>query len=325
MTLHFQDEVERQPASPSTRPIPSPAPRSSRRAPCGSNRCGPPTPRRRRPTQPRGQERNWTFTCWTPPPRPRSARRSTRSSALRRPGWDGGVRDETRDAIHACRWPRRAGPPAPAAAGAPGRRSRASAGSARARSITSASGSRSLRPTPTASRRSTPCCRPCPAPEARAPRLRRHRLPVQGRRRVVRRSSSAPSARPITMARTATTSRLTEDDAAWLRSPCLGLCDQAPAALLTVAGKQPVERLFGNVDVAKAKRVLRRRSDPDSAAAPRRYRRPVIRRCGCSDEWTWSIPPASTPTGRHGGYEALRDGARAWGPKASSARSPTPS
>ncbi|HTM50693.1 MAG TPA: NAD(P)H-dependent oxidoreductase subunit E [Bryobacteraceae bacterium] len=33
-------------------------------------------------------------------------------------------------------------------------------------------------------------------------------------------------------------------DAAWLRSPCLGLCERAPAALVTAAGKTPRERVI---------------------------------------------------------------------------------
>ncbi len=34
-------------------------------------------------------------------------------------------------------------------------------------------------------------------------------------------------------------------ESAWLSSPCLGLCDQAPAVLATVAGEHPVELLVG--------------------------------------------------------------------------------
>ncbi len=49
----------------------------------------------------------------------------------------------------------------------------------------------------------------------------------------------------------------TPGDTLVLRSPCLGLCDQAPAALLTVAGAQPVERLFGDVTAARARKVLK--------------------------------------------------------------------
>ena len=43
----------------------------------------------------------------------------------------------------------------------------------------------------------------------------------------------------------------------WLRSPCLGLCDQAPAALLTVADEKPIERLLGNVTPTAAVAALR--------------------------------------------------------------------
>ena len=41
---------------------------------------------------------------------------------------------------------------------------------------------------------------------------------------------------------------------AWMHSPCLGLCDQAPAVLVTDAGDPAVERLIGRVtaDVARA-------------------------------------------------------------------------
>ncbi len=36
-------------------------------------------------------------------------------------------------------------------------------------------------------------------------------------------------------------------EGAWMHSPCLGLCDQAPAALLTVAGERAEERLLGHL------------------------------------------------------------------------------
>ena len=49
-------------------------------------------------------------------------------------------------------------------------------------------------------------------------------------------SSSGAARRPRAEARGATASAI------WLRSPCLGLCEQAPAALVTVAGEQPRER-----------------------------------------------------------------------------------
>jgi NADH-quinone oxidoreductase subunit F len=38
----------------------------------------------------------------------------------------------------------------------------------------------------------------------------------------------------------------------WLRSPCLGQCDHAPAALLTVAGEQPEEHVLAPVEAGEA-------------------------------------------------------------------------
>ncbi|MDB4914320.1 MAG: dehydrogenase subunit [Gemmatimonadetes bacterium] len=52
---------------------------------------------------------------------------------------------------------------------------------------------------------------------------------------------------------------LGDDEAAWMHSPCLGMCDMAPAALLTVAGETPVERLCGNITPDRASGLLARR------------------------------------------------------------------
>ena len=41
--------------------------------------------------------------------------------------------------------------------------------------------------------------------------------------------------------------------ATWLRSPCLGQCDRAPAALLTEAGETPVERELTGIDATDPK------------------------------------------------------------------------
>jgi len=46
--------------------------------------------------------------------------------------------------------------------------------------------------------------------------------------------------------------------AAWLPSPCLGLCEQAPAVLLTVAGVTPTEQSAGGVTPADAVTALNR-------------------------------------------------------------------
>jgi NADH-quinone oxidoreductase subunit F len=98
---------------------------------------------------------------------------------------------------------------------------------------------------------------------------------------------------------------LGDDDSAWLRSPCLGLCDQAPAALLTVAGPEPVERLFGNVDAAEASRILA--GDLSPSLEPRGH----LPQAGDSSlrllRRVDRIDPTSLDEYRaHGGYEALR-------------------
>jgi NADH-quinone oxidoreductase subunit F len=42
----------------------------------------------------------------------------------------------------------------------------------------------------------------------------------------------------------------------WLRSPCLGLCDQAPAALITAAGEAPTRRAIGRANAATVTAAL---------------------------------------------------------------------
>jgi NADH-quinone oxidoreductase subunit F len=103
-------------------------------------------------------------------------------------------------------------------------------------------------------------------------------------------------------------------DTIWLRSPCLGLCDQAPAAFLQVAGVEPRSYLFGNVSVADAEAVMR----GDEAATQRPHPRipqagdPALRllaRVGVVDPTSLDAYRAS------GGFEALRR-AREMGPDA---------
>ncbi|HEY1305226.1 MAG TPA: NAD(P)H-dependent oxidoreductase subunit E [Vicinamibacterales bacterium] len=57
------------------------------------------------------------------------------------------------------------------------------------------------------------------------------------------------------------------DGAVWMRSPCLGMCDQSPAALVTDAGVHPRERLLGHVTANSLADVL---SGGDPAPAPAR-------------------------------------------------------
>ncbi|MGH7586601.1 MAG: NAD(P)H-dependent oxidoreductase subunit E, partial [Gemmatimonadales bacterium] len=93
-------------------------------------------------------------------------------------------------------------------------------------------------------------------------------------------------------------------DAAWLPSPCLGLCDQAPAALLTVAGAEPAAVLAGAVSPEEAVTAVR-----SGALSPRpRPRLPqeghpslrLLRRVGTVD------PTDLAAYERTGGFRALR-------------------
>ena len=58
----------------------------------------------------------------------------------------------------------------------------------------------------------------------------------------------------------------TAGSSGWARSPCLGLCDQAPAAMVSVAGKRCVEQAFGAADIARVEAAL-----GGARVAPARY------------------------------------------------------
>ena len=55
---------------------------------------------------------------------------------------------------------------------------------------------------------------------------------------------------------------------AWLRSPCLGLCERAPAAMFTIAGEQPVRETASPVDAAVVVGRLERAAARGSALPP---------------------------------------------------------
>ncbi|HVD93612.1 MAG TPA: NAD(P)H-dependent oxidoreductase subunit E [Vicinamibacterales bacterium] len=55
-----------------------------------------------------------------------------------------------------------------------------------------------------------------------------------------------------------------DTDVAWMRSPCLGMCDRAPAALVTIAGVHPHEQLLGDVTADIVQQILNGGS-PDAA------------------------------------------------------------
>jgi NADH-quinone oxidoreductase subunit F len=98
---------------------------------------------------------------------------------------------------------------------------------------------------------------------------------------------------------------LSEDGSAtWYRSPCLGQCDRAPAAMLTVAGEEPQERVAAPASAAAVLGLL-----AGAAAGPEPATKlpqagegglRLLRRVGVVD-------PASLDDYRaHGGYAALR-------------------
>ncbi len=60
---------------------------------------------------------------------------------------------------------------------------------------------------------------------------------------------------------------LSDEASAWMHSPCLGLCEMAPAAFLTTAGSAPLERQVGNVTSAIARSMLDGESPERDAAA----------------------------------------------------------
>ena len=98
-------------------------------------------------------------------------------------------------------------------------------------------------------------------------------------------------------------------DAAWKRSPCLGKCDQSPAAFVTDAGAESRELLLGHVTVAVVQELLSGAAAPEGAAAV--VRQPVddlrlLRRVGRVDPTSLDAYRAS------GGFAAL-DKARAIG------------
>ena len=96
-----------------------------------------------------------------------------------------------------------------------------------------------------------------------------------------------------------------EHAAIWMRSPCLGLCEMAPAALLTDAGPAPVERQVGHVTTDIARALLDGGdAGPDSAADPLVPQRGdpalrLLRRVGTTDPTRLSEYRASS------GYSAL--------------------
>jgi NADH-quinone oxidoreductase subunit F len=98
---------------------------------------------------------------------------------------------------------------------------------------------------------------------------------------------------------------LSEDGSAtWYRSPCLGQCDRAPAALVAIAGDEPLDRAQAPTTAAAVLELL---AGGDPGPAPQKQLPQagdaslrLLRRVGVAD-------PASLDEYRaHGGYAALR-------------------
>jgi NADH-quinone oxidoreductase subunit F len=98
------------------------------------------------------------------------------------------------------------------------------------------------------------------------------------------------------------------DGACWLRSPCLGQCDRAPAALLTQSGSAPSERELTAVDAESLVTTVTDTTTPAASPPPSpphtaSAHQPGLRllqRVGTCD------PESLDDYRAHGGYQALR-------------------
>ncbi|MDQ2942088.1 MAG: SLBB domain-containing protein, partial [Candidatus Dormibacteraeota bacterium] len=87
----------------------------------------------------------------------------------------------------------------------------------------------------------------------------------------------------------------------WHRSPCLGLCDRAPASLVERAGEGHDERQLAPLTFEMAQAILRAGSWPEPPPVPLPDRpRKLLRRVGAVD------PESIDSYRQHGGYAALR-------------------
>jgi len=106
-----------------------------------------------------------------------------------------------------------------------------------------------------------------------------------------------------------------EGRAVWYRSPCLGMCERAPAALMAVSGERPCERVFAPAKAAALAEALASGNKIEDTEVPDRFdaavsvpqtragessRLMLLRRVGRAD------PESIDDYRAHGGYEALR-------------------
>ena len=104
-------------------------------------------------------------------------------------------------------------------------------------------------------------------------------------------------------------------DVTWVRSPCLGLCEHAPAALVQTSGVDTQDHVFGSTSSVELGQVLSgavpgtefaRPNDPRASSAPQTWSESgratlrLLRRVGAVD------PASFDDYHGHGGYAALR-------------------
>src|SRR4051812_21386562 len=110
------------------------------------------------------------------------------------------------------------------------------------------------------------------------------------------------------------TSALHLASSGWLPSPCLGKCDQAPAAYVTIAGAHPSEALLGGVTAEQLGAILNGRDPHPSSSTRTQLRQPLadlrlLRRVG-------RVDPERLDAYRGSGGFAAMEKARAMGPEA---------
>jgi NADH-quinone oxidoreductase subunit F len=91
----------------------------------------------------------------------------------------------------------------------------------------------------------------------------------------------------------------------WLRSPCLGLCDRAPAAMLTVAGEQPERWAFGPIEAAHVAAWVGPEDQGWTATSENDLPQPPAERSRLLGRVGVVDPRSLDDYRSHGGYEAL--------------------
>ncbi len=106
-----------------------------------------------------------------------------------------------------------------------------------------------------------------------------------------------------------------DEKAIWYRSPCLGLCERAPAALMSIAGERPCEKVFAPASASTLVTALESFEGATAGGPPDYFdARVSVPQAGRSDDSglmllrrVGRIDPESIDDYRaQGGYEALR-------------------